>query len=62
MLRAAAGWDPREEHNKRLYCDDEFQRCGSKVSSGTVKLHNFAVNSWNIRTVLNIPLVAPRFR
>lgn len=48
MLRAAAGWDPREEHNKCLYCDDEFQIVDFIGPSGAVKLHNSAVNSTGI--------------
>lgn len=48
MLRAAAGWDPREEHNKCLYCDDKLQIVDFMGPSGAVKLHHSAINSTRI--------------
>jgi hypothetical protein len=48
MLRAAAGWDPREEHNKCLYCDDKLQIVDYMGTSGALKLHHSAINSTSV--------------
>ncbi|KIW31526.1 hypothetical protein, variant 2 [Cladophialophora immunda] len=48
LLRAAAGWDPREEHNLCLYCDDKLQTVDFMGPGGAVKLHHSASNSTNI--------------
>jgi hypothetical protein len=48
MLRVAAGWDPRKEHNECLYCDDELQVVDFMGPSGAVKLHHSAINPTRI--------------
>jgi hypothetical protein len=45
LLRAAAGWDLREEHNKCLYCDDRLLIVDFMGPGGAVKLHHSAINS-----------------
>ena len=45
LMRAAAGWDPRDEHRDCLYCDDTFQIVDFLGSSGAAKLHISDSNS-----------------